>query len=81
MLEFDYDVVVVGSGAGGAMAAYTLTRAGKKVLMLEAGLKNTFQKKCSTYRYACKTSSCKRKTLSPVGRRPPCCLAKRWRIA
>jgi len=37
MPEFDYDVVVVGSGAGGAMAAYTLTKTGKKVLMLEAG--------------------------------------------
>ena len=37
MIESDYDVVVVGSGAGGAMAAYTLTKVGKKVLMLEAG--------------------------------------------
>ncbi|GMG87349.1 GMC family oxidoreductase [Biformimicrobium ophioploci] len=37
MSDFDYDVVVVGSGAGGAMAAYTLTKEGKKVLMLEAG--------------------------------------------
>ena len=37
MSEVEYDVVVIGSGAGGAMAAYTLTKAGKKVIMLEAG--------------------------------------------
>lgn len=34
---FDYDVIVVGSGAGGGMAAYELTRRGQRVLMLEAG--------------------------------------------
>jgi choline dehydrogenase-like flavoprotein len=32
-----FDAVVVGSGAGGGMSAYMLTKAGAKVLILEAG--------------------------------------------
>jgi choline dehydrogenase-like flavoprotein len=32
-----YDVIVIGSGAGGAAAAYKLVKAGKRVLMIEKG--------------------------------------------
>ncbi|NIF23747.1 MULTISPECIES: GMC family oxidoreductase [Pantoea] len=37
MSEFDADVVIIGSGALGANAAYQLAKAGKSVIMLEAG--------------------------------------------
>ena len=33
----EYDVCIIGSGAGGGMAAYALTKAGARVVMLEAG--------------------------------------------
>ncbi len=36
-LTLEADVVVVGSGAGGAIPAYHLSKAGKKVIVLEAG--------------------------------------------
>jgi choline dehydrogenase-like flavoprotein len=36
-LQSNYDVVIVGSGAGGGQTAYTLTMEGVKVLMIEAG--------------------------------------------
>lgn len=37
MVDIHYDVLVIGSGAGGGMMAHALTQEGIKVLMLEAG--------------------------------------------
>ena len=36
-MAIDYDVIVVGSGFGGSVAALRLTEKGYKVLVLEAG--------------------------------------------
>ena len=35
--QTSYDVVIVGSGAGGGQMAYTLSMEGVRVLVLEAG--------------------------------------------
>ena len=32
-----YDIIIIGSGAGGSAAAYHLTQTGKRVLLLEKG--------------------------------------------
>lgn len=37
MKKADYDVLIIGSGASGGMAAHTLTKLGVKCLMLDAG--------------------------------------------
>ena len=48
-----YDVCIIGSGAGGGMAAYMLTRAGARVALLEAGgmWDNTKDSKMLTWAY------------------------------
>jgi choline dehydrogenase-like flavoprotein len=38
MTAQQYDVVIVGAGVGGAIVAKTLSQAGYRVLLLEAGL-------------------------------------------
>ncbi len=40
-MPFDYDAIVVGSGAGGGTIAWSLTSAGKRVLLLERGKRFT----------------------------------------
>jgi choline dehydrogenase-like flavoprotein len=45
-----YDVIVVGSGAGGGQSAYTLCMEGAKVLMLEAGRQYSPETESSMFR-------------------------------
>src|SRR5713226_5141792 len=47
-----YDAIIVGSGAGGGMAAYVLTKAGAKCLMLEAGSWYDTQKESKMFEWA-----------------------------
>src|SRR5262249_8933016 len=42
-MSYDCDVMVVGSGAGGATFAYACARAGKSVLLLERGRKHVVE--------------------------------------
>ncbi len=44
MAEKEYDVLIIGSGASGGMAAYTLTQKGLKCLILDAGPPVDFQR-------------------------------------
>lgn len=37
MTEQNYDIIIIGSGAGGSAVAYSLITAGRRVLMLEKG--------------------------------------------
>ena len=46
-MKTDHDVLIIGSGASGGMAAYTLAKAGVKCLMLDAGPSVDFEKQRS----------------------------------
>jgi choline dehydrogenase-like flavoprotein len=52
--QFDADVVVIGSGALGANAAYELARQGKSVIILEAGVRIPRWKVVENYRNSSK---------------------------
>ncbi|MCX6368733.1 MAG: NAD(P)-binding protein, partial [Armatimonadetes bacterium] len=42
-MKFDYDVIVIGSGAGGGVTAGLLAEAGRRVLLLERGGEPSFE--------------------------------------
>jgi len=43
-MTHDHEVLIIGSGAAGGMAAYTLCKLGVKCLMLDAGPQLDFEK-------------------------------------
>ncbi len=47
LMKSDHDILIIGSGASGGMAAYMLSKAGVKVLMLDAGPSVDWEKKRS----------------------------------
>jgi len=54
---FDADVIVVGSGALGSNAAYELAKAGKSVILMEAGVRIPRWKIVETYRNSSRRSN------------------------
>ena len=62
-----YDAVIVGSGAGGGMAAYTLAKAGFKVCIIEAGYMYDPQKNITQLKKPWDSSRRGANTIRPFG--------------
>src|SRR5262249_59981375 len=50
LMKTDFDIVIIGSGAGGAPIAYEMAKAGKSVLVLEKGPLIRPQYQCANQR-------------------------------
>ena len=62
-----YDVVIVGSGAGGGMSAYILANAGLKVCMIEAGPLYDPQKNVTQFKQPWESPRRGASTIRPFG--------------